>query len=110
MRVCVASCLHGPIRVGWSIQNVGPLDQEAGVEVVLFSVGADDTRTERQRVTLPAIPAGTQLEGMEFEVSLEDWDRGVAIQVDVAEDSDVGVVRECDESNNEVVWLESYCD
>ena len=108
--VCVASCVTGPIKISWSVQNAGGVDEEAGVEVVLYSVASDDTLTERARATLPLLPAGTQIAGSEFELLPSEWEEGIVLSVDDPGTGLYGAVRECDESNNEATLLESFCD
>jgi len=108
--VCVASCVHGPIKVSWSVQNAGSIEVEPGTEVVLYSIGNDESLTELARATLPALPAGTQLEGDEFHVNPSDWKEGVALIVDRTDGSFAGRVDECDEHNNVTELRERYCD
>ena len=109
--ICVASCVHGPIKVAWSVQNAGGLEQPAGLNAVLYGIGAGDEMTELARVTLPAIPPGTQLAGGEFELAPQDWEEGLRFVVDEPTSTHPnGVVGECNEDNNEAVVRENYCD
>ena len=108
--VCVASCVHGPIKVAWSVQNAGGVDQDAGVDLVLYSIGSDETLTERARAVLPFLPTGTQIEGSQFEIDPADWEEGILLRVDDPGTSGSGRSWECDESNNEAELRESFCD
>lgn len=95
--VCVADCDYGPVQVAVHVANAGHADVPEGVAVALYAVESDGWR-EIARVTLPAVPAGTALEG--FTVDLAAADVG-ALGLGARVDPD-GLVVECDEANDAV--------
>ena len=56
-------------------------------------------------ITLPLVPAGTSLDGIEVDLTAADIGKnGFRAEVD-----DGNAVAECDESNNEDTWADSAC-
>jgi hypothetical protein len=102
--VCVATCDAGPVEVGVGVYNQGGAEADAGVVVYLYA----DTDTGLVLVasqSLPAIPAGSRLDGLSFEIDIADLGKyGFVATID-----EPGVESECDESNNRAVWIDVYC-
>lgn len=102
--VCVADCAYGPVAVAVQVANQGGSDVSAGAVLNLY---ADDDMGERlvATYTLPVIPAGTKLDGIEFELTAADVGAfGWIVRVD--EGDEFG---ECDETNNDERWLDALC-
>jgi subtilase family serine protease len=56
-------------------------------------------------ITLPLVPAGTSLDGIEVDLTAADIGKnGFRAEVD-----DGNAVAECDESNNGGSWVEAFC-
>ncbi len=101
---CIADCDFGPVTVGVQVGNAGGADIDAGRVLNLY---ADDDAGERLVAshTLPLIPAGTLLDGVEFNLTPADIGRyGWIARVDEDE-----VLNECNETNNEDRWTDSVC-
>ncbi|MES2639266.1 MAG: FG-GAP-like repeat-containing protein [Myxococcota bacterium] len=102
--VCVADCDFGPIAVGVQVGNEGGADVSEGALLTLY---AEEKSGPRPVATypLPAIPAGTVLAGIEFELTPDD----VGIYgFSAAVDSD-DTVSECVETNNVDEWSDASC-
>jgi hypothetical protein len=101
---CVADCEYGPVAVGVQVSNLGGQDISAGASLRLY---ADDDSGERQvaTYTLPAIPAGTVLDGVQFDLAPADIGKyGWVARVD-----EIDTLHECDETNNEDRWADATC-
>ncbi len=101
---CVADCTYGPVKVAVQVRNEGGADVSAGIELRLY---ADDSSGRRQvaSMTLPEIPAGTMLEGIEFNLTPADVGNiGWYASVDNNDDE-----RECIEDNNSDNWTDAIC-
>jgi hypothetical protein len=105
--VCVADCDYGPVELGIQVANQGGADVDAGTIVAIY---ADDGVPRLiSTVTLPAIPAGTLLDGIQVDLGPEDvGDYGFLAVVD---DDGTGTddVGECDETNNTDMWTDVFC-
>lgn len=105
--VCVADCDYGPVKLGFQVTNQGGADVEAGVMAAVY---ADDGAPRLvATVTLPAVPAGITLDGIEVELAPADIGiYGFVVRVD---DDGTGAetVRECDETNNEDDYGDVFC-
>ncbi len=102
--VCVADCDYGPVAVALKVTNQGGSDVEVGATVQLY---ADDETGLRPltTVTLPAIAAGTTLDGIQVDLLPEDIGRyGFAVTIDPSDN-----LSECDETNNEGWWTDTVC-
>lgn len=104
---CVADCDYGPIQVSIQIANQGGADVEAGTIVSLYA--EEVPRRLIGTTVLPAMAAGEVLPGVSFDLLPDDV--GIYGFVVVVDDngSSVGVVNECDESNNEGVFSDIWC-
>ncbi len=102
---CVMDCTYGPVGVALQVANQGAVDVAAGVEIQVWAVDADDTERLVYTTSLPAVPAGQRLDGMDIPLAPTDAGaHGFRAVID-PEDSE----RECDESNNTVRWTDVYC-
>ncbi len=102
--VCIADCEYGPVAVSVTVGNMGGNDISAGNVLNLY---ADDDTGERlvATYTLPDIAAGTQLDGITFELTTAD----IGLYGFVARVDEAGDESECTETNNEVYWTETFC-
>ena len=104
---CVADCEYGPVQLSIQIANQGGADVEAGTVASLYA--EDLPRRLIGTSVLPAIPAGTVLDGISFELTTTDIGiYGFTIVVD-DDGTGVGVVNECDETNNEGPYGDVWC-
>lgn len=106
--VCVMDCTYGPAAIGVQAWNQGAQDLEAGHSLAIYSL---DSSGDRLIATyrLPAIPAGTKADGVEFTLDVSDvGDQGFAAVVD-DDGTGAGVLSECDEDNNRDEWRDSFC-
>ncbi len=106
--VCVADCTYGPAALAIAASNEGGADVAAGVMVAIYAEDATGPRLVTT-VSLPAIAAGTRLEGIEVPIDPTDvGDRGFRAVVD---DDGTGIsdVSECDETNNVDLYTDSLC-
>lgn len=106
--VCVMDCTYGPVALSIQVANQGGLDVADGTPLAIY---ANDGSAERLVATysLPAIPAGTELGGIEFELSPADvgvYGFLVRVDDDGTGNDDVG---ECDEENNEDAYTDVPC-
>jgi hypothetical protein len=105
--VCVADCEYGPVELGIQVANEGGADVDAGAVVAIYA--KDDTPRLVTTVTLPAIPAGTKIDGISVDLTSEDvGDYGFIAVVD-DDGTGAGDVNECDETNNEDDWNDVFC-
>lgn len=102
--VCVADCEFGPVAVSIQVDNEGGADVSSGTVVNLY---ADDDTGPRLVATysLPAIPAGTILDGIEFELTAAD----VGAYGWIASIDEEAGVNECVETNNTDTWTDTVC-
>jgi len=103
--VCVADCEFGPVALTVQLRNEGGADIAAGT--ASLTIYADDSAGPRAIATysVPAIPAGTVLEGIEFNLAPGDiGEFGFSASVDPD-----GVLDECVEDNNTDEWSDVYC-
>lgn len=102
--VCVADCAYGPVALAAQVRNEGGADVEAGATLTIY---AEDNAGPRAIATysLPAVPAGTAIDGIEFTLTPADiGERGFSAEVDAA-----GTVSECVEDNNTDEWRDVFC-
>jgi hypothetical protein len=102
--VCVADCDYGPVALAAQVRNEGGADVDAGANLTIY---AEDATGQRVIATysLPAVPAGTSITGIEFTLTPADiGDFGFSAAVDVP-----GEVSECVEDNNTDAWSDVYC-
>ncbi|MFZ5481934.1 MAG: FG-GAP-like repeat-containing protein [Myxococcota bacterium] len=109
LEVCVSDCTeYGEVAVSVQVANKGGLDVDAGATLALYA----DERTERRLVattTLPAVPAGTKIEGVEFALTTADLGTYGFVAVIDDDGNGTGAVNECDETNNEDDLDEVWC-
>jgi len=106
--VCVMDCTYGPVAVAIQATNYGGADVPSGTLVALY---AQDTSGPRflTTVSLPAIAAGTRVEGIEVTLDPSQvGDRGFRAVID-DDGSGISDVSECDETNNEDIWADALC-
>lgn len=104
MDVCVADCDYGPVAVSVQVENRGGADVEAGALLELWA-DQDTGRVLVASMTLPAIAAGTKIEGVQFDLAPADIGKFGWFAV-VNPD---GAGSECDETNNEDNWADMVC-
>ncbi len=102
--VCVMDCTYGPVELGLQATNQGARDVEAGVVASIYAI--DDTGPRLvQTVSLPAIAAGTRVDGIALSLSPADiGSQGFQAVID-ADDLE----SECDETNNADDWRDAFC-
>jgi hypothetical protein len=105
LEVCIADCEYGPVALSVQVANQGGADVEPGAVLAVY---ADDNGTRRlvASSTLPAVPAGTKIEGIEVELTPADI--GTSGFVAVVDDG--LAVTECDEANNEDDYTDVTCE
>ena len=107
--VCEVECSEGRVRVAVSAANSGLADAVSGIDLALYAEQADGSR-----VLLDTVPADSQvrsgftLEGAVFDIDMADLPTGVLVIVSDDDGTGNGSIRECDETNNELV-LEGLC-
>jgi hypothetical protein len=102
--VCVADCDYGPVIVAVQARNEGGADLDAGAVLSLYAEEPTGPR-EIATYSLPAIPTGTAIDGIEFELTPADVGvYGFSVTLDAA-----GVINECVETNNSDEWTDAYC-
>jgi hypothetical protein len=105
--VCVADCDYGPVAVGVAVANQGGADVEAGAILSLYAKDGAP-RVVATRV-LPAIPAGTRLEGIQFDLAPADIGANGFRAVVDDDGAGTGAVSECTEDNNADDWTDVFC-
>lgn len=106
--VCVLDCDYGPAAIAVQVTNQGGADVEAGTPVAIYGKDATGERL-LTTVSLPAIAAGTRIDGIEVPLAVEQIpERGFRAVVD---DDGTGAsdLNECDETNNEDEWNDTFC-
>lgn len=106
--VCVMDCIYGPASLAVSAENQGGSDISAGVNVALYAMEDMGPRLVTV-LTLPDLPAGTRVPGIQVDLAVADigtWGFTAVIDDD---GSGVGVIDECDETNNVGEWNDAYC-
>ena len=105
--ICVLDCTYGPVTVGVQVANQGGADVDAGAMLALYA--QDSTPRLIATAVLPAIPMGTKIDGISFE--LQPADVGQYGFVAVVDDDGNGVdsVSECDETNNTDEYNDAFC-
>jgi hypothetical protein len=110
-RVCLDDCDEGTLVVYVQVGNKGYLDAEGGTTVVLYGELDDGTEVElaRQDVTT-SILSGTVEDAIRFDIGVSAFNPvRVWATVDGGNDAEDGAYDECDETNNEAIWLENLC-
>lgn len=105
--VCIADCDYGPVQLSIQVANKGGADVDAGAIASLY---AEDSPPRLITTTvLPAIPAGTELIGVGFELSPADVGTyGFSVVID-DDGTGVGRISECDETNNSDRFTDVPC-
>lgn len=106
--VCAESCDDGPVHVALQAGNQGPVDVPEGLPYALYAVDESGDRLVATG-TLPALPAYTWAAGWEVTLTPADLgSRGLRLVVD-DDGADRPQLWECEEGNNEAVWVEAVC-
>ena len=107
---CLADCEDGPVRVSFQVWNEGGVDIQPGLSYTVYAVNGDSEELVYTG-TLPAIPSGTAPEGIEFALTPQQWgEMGIIIRLDDdGSGAPLGVLGECDESDNAIAFYESLC-
>ncbi len=104
---CIGTCFSGPAKISYRVGNRGAMDLDAGTPFTIYApvAGVD---IPLYTTTLPALPAGTWLESMEFVTDPAMISEGFSLSID-DDGSGAGTVFECDETNNRIDRLDSIC-
>lgn len=108
--VCEDDCDGGTVWVVAQVHNKSEDDQAAGVNVTLYGLDGNDRIPLSTLSTSDVIPSGMSSEALLFEVQaalLTDID-GFWLQAD-DDGTGTGVVSECDEDNNDFLWMGPFC-
>jgi hypothetical protein len=107
--ICIASCENGPAKISFGVSNQGALDVAAGVSAALYALDGS-TETLVDQLFLDEVPAGTIISGGTFEMHPDDQGAdGLLMRVD-DDGAGVGIITECDESNNEYEYTDRFCE
>ncbi len=107
--VCVPYCDHGLVKLSFAVANQGAVDVPAGISVALYAVDAG-AQTLLGTAFIDRVETGEVISGGIFELQQSDWGPdGVLLVVD-DDGTGAGLIEECDESNNEDLYLESLCE
>jgi hypothetical protein len=110
--VCAASCEPGGlVEATVNLANDGGMDSAADVGVSLYADnGGVLTLIERQ-VHGDVVASGVRTESMSFVFTIEQYgtDGLVLLVDDDGTGAELGVQDECDESDNEAVWVDPVC-
>jgi hypothetical protein len=105
--VCLADCDFGPVQVSVQVSNQGGVGVDPGAVVSLYANDRPDRLVGTK--VLPAIAPGRKLAGVTFELLPEDVGRDGFLAVIDDDGTGVGVIDECDESNNEDDYTDVEC-
>jgi hypothetical protein len=106
--VCLMDCTYGPVKMAVQVSNQGGLDIDAGTPLAIYANDGDTLRLVAT-YSLPAIPAGSRLAGVEFDLLPADIGTyGWVVRVD---DDGTGAddINECNEDNNEDRFTDVAC-
>jgi hypothetical protein len=107
--ICVASCENGPVRVSFGVANQGALDVAAGVSAALYALDGS-TETLVDSLFIDEVPAGAVIAGGVFEFHPDDQGPdGLLMRID-DDGAGLGIITECDETNNEVEYTDTFCN
>ena len=105
--VCEDECTKGKVYVAAWIKNTGNTPVRKGIPL---SIRAGDGPILQVQTTEDLIPSGRTSEVLRFELDADDM-AGEQPVLKVDEDATgVGIIFECDESNNTEAWTRSVCD
>jgi len=107
--VCFSGCLmDSMMNLSVQVGNRGGNDVRAGTKMTLYSVSGD-TLTAIETRTVGAVASGRLLASEVFELTVSDWGvDGLMVRID-DDGTGVGSLKECDEDNNQEVWVDSVC-
>jgi hypothetical protein len=97
------------VKLAVQVGNQGGEAVPAGTWLSLYALGTDGARRWLGRWAMPAIPAQSALDGVEFPLRLDQV--GAAGWEVVIDDDGTGIgqVEECDEANNTGAWADAFC-
>ena len=110
--VCVSSCdpTIGTVAISWQVSNPGGADSTDATTLSLYMLDEAGAETLYATESIGVIPTGESLASGEFVVPAADFGAGgFTLRVD-DDGTGAGVLEECHEDNNEVVYAESFCD
>jgi hypothetical protein len=108
--VCEDDCDTGSVWVVAQILNKSEDDQAAGVNVTLYGLNGGDRLPLQTLQTSDVVPSGMSSEALLFEIDpvlLNDID-GFLLMAD-DDGSGTGFVSECNEDNNDYLFLGPFC-
>lgn len=109
--VCVTGCDDDhQVQVAVQVVNVGGMEVQSGVPISLFALDGSMLSLLQTHTLTEPIPAGTLTEGHVFTLTTADLGAdGLVVRVD-DDGTGVGLVQECDETNNSAAYNESPCN
>lgn len=110
-QICLDDCDEGELVVYVQAGNRGYLEAASGTTVVLWGELDDGTEVELDRQDITgAMASGAVADSLRFVVSVGAFNPvRIWATVDGGNASSTGIYDECDETNNEAVWLENLC-
>ena len=110
-KVCLDDCDEGTLVVYVQVGNRGYLDAEAGTTLIVWGELDDGTVVEldRRDIETPLL-GGVVEDAIRFDIGVGAFNPvRLWATVDGGNDAEDGIYDECDETNNEAVWLENLC-
>ena len=110
--VCLAACdAEGTFKFTYQLGNQGEEEVAADDATLrIWMVDAAGVETLYAEEPAPLLPGGTTLDTVTVTLELaEVGEGGIILRID-DDGSGVGFVSECDETNNQDQWLESWCN
>ena len=107
--ICETECDRDTVQLTLRSANHGLADARDGVAWAIYAETADGGRTLLETVPAESVlRSGYASEGLTFRFDMADLPTGAVIVVADDDGTGVGVIEECDESNNELV-LRDLC-
>jgi hypothetical protein len=107
--ICETECDRDTVQITLRSANHGLADARDGVAWAIYAETADGGRTLLETVPAESVlRSGYASEGLTFRFDMADLPTGAVIVVADDDGTGVGVIEECDESNNELV-LRDLC-
>jgi hypothetical protein len=108
-QTCAASCADdGVVRVQAQVHNTGGAMTRSGVQVALYARDGADLRLVQTRALTDPVPAGGSSEAVRFRLTVAELGDGLLVRVD-DDGTGADAVWECDETDNEAIWIDLPC-
>ncbi len=107
--VCEDDCDVGVVWVVGQVHNKSEDDQPAGVNVTVYGLNGGDRMPLSTLQTTDVIPSGMSSEPLVFEIDASDFASIDGLWLN-ADDEGTGVISECDEDNNDFLWMGPFCE